>query len=448
MALPNSINPASPAGTENPALGDDQLRGIKQYLVDVVGFPDNQNVTAAMGTLTTSGLFTFSQSPLTVPTLLRGTASQILRIESQYSQIAFGINGATVLGLNATGMVFNTRYAEWVSGVTGVIGTAGSQPLVLRTNTLDRWQINPSGMLAPVVSVIDIGTPSGPNPRNAYIASNLVVGGNIQWGTNPEILPSITGTRGDIFYRGQSHWLNLAAGTSGQYLRTRGSSNDPLWVTDDPGTGVSTDSNPVTWTGQHTWNAGYNFAFSHASALLGVGTSTPTQMLHIAGRGYIASHLDTGGQLRTGQGNFAITVPTGLLDHTQLTRGQSGMLLAMSGSGGTPTWMLFNTIANLPDSTYPLGNLSASGEFIQRGTFNPPALGSVDTAIYVSSDQTVSFAVAFSSTPFVMWAGTTDAANNHWGAIDSITTTSFRFSDIGDTSAENLANGRFVALGS
>ena len=43
---------------------------------------------------------------------------------------------------------------------------------------------------------------------------------------------NVTGyAQGDIFYRGATTWTRLAAGTSGQFLKTNGPSNDPSWAT-------------------------------------------------------------------------------------------------------------------------------------------------------------------------------------------------------------------------
>lgn len=45
--------------------------------------------------------------------------------------------------------------------------------------------------------------------------------------------------QGDILYRGASGWARLAAGTSGQYLKTQGPGANPVW--DTPGGGGSGD---------------------------------------------------------------------------------------------------------------------------------------------------------------------------------------------------------------
>lgn len=50
--------------------------------------------------------------------------------------------------------------------------------------------------------------------------------------TLSEVLDFVgSATRGDILYRGASSWTRLAAGTSGQYLKTQGTTGDPVWAT-------------------------------------------------------------------------------------------------------------------------------------------------------------------------------------------------------------------------
>jgi hypothetical protein len=38
------------------------------------------------------------------------------------------------------------------------------------------------------------------------------------------------GSQGDIIYYDGSNWVNLAAGTSGYYLKTQGAANNPIWA--------------------------------------------------------------------------------------------------------------------------------------------------------------------------------------------------------------------------
>ena len=248
-ALPSTIDSASPLGSDSPALGDDQLRALKLYIVDVMGVPNASAVTAAPFAITTAGVVTVGQSPLTVPTLLRGAASQILRIESQYSSIVLGIDGASSLSVTPTGIRMATQFIEWPSGVTGTLRTLGAQPIRLGTNNVDRWAIDASGMFAPVASVVDLGSIAGPNPRNLYVASNLLVGGQIQAGAAPRIVTTPTGlldltqgavsgeVRGDLLIRSSSGWARLGGGVSGYLLQAQSTTSDPLWVA-QPGVAI------------------------------------------------------------------------------------------------------------------------------------------------------------------------------------------------------------------
>lgn len=580
MALPGTIDSTAPTGSASPAQGDDQLRAIKLYIVDVFGVPDGSAVTAAVGVATTGGVYRFSQSPLTVPTLLRGTASQVLRIESQYSNLILGIDGASVLAVNATGLIQQTRFHEWVSGVTGVLGTQGADSLVLRTNTRDRWAVNPSGMFVAVASNLDIGTSAGPNPRNMWVASNLSVGGQITAGANSVAITTPTGmldianltisgeTQGDVLYRGSSVWSRLAPGSSGQFLQTRGTGANPAfaagpiqlgqvtvagqatgdvtyfdgsnwvrlaagtsgqmlqtrasaapgWVTGGPGV---TESDNPTWSGTHAWSAGANFNFTSVAARLGLGsaaptmmldvrgniltptqlfigagananpgltfvndpdtglvsaaanqlafvtggaergrfdsaglfgvaTTTPTQLLHIAGRGYVGSHLDIGGQLLAGSQNYAVTTTTGMLVATMMTfgaeaqgdviykgasvwtrlaPGTSGFGLRTQGAGANPLWadmaaiaatqtQMFvgtaNTVFATPlVSQYHPGVAKAWVIIVAAGTILAPS-GSYNLSSLTDTgtgDYTANFSTAFASSSFVR-ASSADAPAN------------------------------------
>lgn len=79
------------------------------------------------------------------------------------------------------------------------------------------------------------------------IATKRVIGRNSASSGDPEevtvdqVLDWITGTaaQGDIFYRGASGIARLAAGTSGQFLKTQGAGANPAWATPSGGVGGS-----------------------------------------------------------------------------------------------------------------------------------------------------------------------------------------------------------------
>lgn len=70
MSLPTTINPSAPANTDSPSLGDDQIRALKQFLVDIFGFPTYPTqVTGAPFGVTAAGSVGFSNG------LISGTVS-------------------------------------------------------------------------------------------------------------------------------------------------------------------------------------------------------------------------------------------------------------------------------------------------------------------------------------------------------------------------------------
>ena len=55
MALPQTLNTSAPAGSAARSLGDDQIRALKQFLIDVLGLPNNLSITGAVFSIDTDG---------------------------------------------------------------------------------------------------------------------------------------------------------------------------------------------------------------------------------------------------------------------------------------------------------------------------------------------------------------------------------------------------------
>ena len=55
MALPQTLDPSAPAGSAARSLGDDQIRALKQFLIDVLGLPNNLSITGAVFSIDTDG---------------------------------------------------------------------------------------------------------------------------------------------------------------------------------------------------------------------------------------------------------------------------------------------------------------------------------------------------------------------------------------------------------
>lgn len=56
MALPNKIDKSLPPGTEDRSLGDNRIREFKEALEDIIGLPDNTNITNALFEVLAAGL--------------------------------------------------------------------------------------------------------------------------------------------------------------------------------------------------------------------------------------------------------------------------------------------------------------------------------------------------------------------------------------------------------
>lgn len=56
MALPNNINKSVPAGTDLPSTLDNRIRELATAVEDIIGIPDQQNITTAMAVVTSNGL--------------------------------------------------------------------------------------------------------------------------------------------------------------------------------------------------------------------------------------------------------------------------------------------------------------------------------------------------------------------------------------------------------
>jgi len=61
MALPATINPSAPGSSDSPSLGDNELRALKQFLVDMFGWPtDPTSLTGAIMDVAASGSIAIS----------------------------------------------------------------------------------------------------------------------------------------------------------------------------------------------------------------------------------------------------------------------------------------------------------------------------------------------------------------------------------------------------
>src|SRR3972149_4977480 len=58
MSLPNQIDPATPTGSSARSLGDDQIRALKQAIIDIFGLPSATDISNPLFTVNDTGAIT------------------------------------------------------------------------------------------------------------------------------------------------------------------------------------------------------------------------------------------------------------------------------------------------------------------------------------------------------------------------------------------------------
>lgn len=179
MALPGTINPAAPAGSDAPSLGDDEFRSLKTYIVDVFGVPNNSAVTAAAFAITAGGIVTVAQSPMYVPTYVIGGESGIFRVGAAYTSMELQVASNTIMQIMSTGVFMPSH--------------------MLRIG----------GQLRAGVNAVDVTTPTG-----MLDMTKLTVPFE---------------RRGDLVHRASGGWSGLRPGNSGLFLQSAGENADLVW---------------------------------------------------------------------------------------------------------------------------------------------------------------------------------------------------------------------------
>jgi hypothetical protein len=132
MALPTTINPATPAGTDSPAQGDDQFRALKQAILDIFGIPaDPTSITASGLTISAAGVFAHTVSPLNLTAgadFTFGTTDNFALI-FKTNGVARGRFTNDGIGLMGTTLATGANASDWVMKNTGAyrfVNAAGS----------------------------------------------------------------------------------------------------------------------------------------------------------------------------------------------------------------------------------------------------------------------------------------------------------------------------------
>ena len=146
-------------------------------------------------------------------------------------------------------------------------------------------------------------TPSDNTITSAKIVGNAVTGAKIAMGSDAQ---------GDVLFYGGTDYERLAAGTSGQFLKTQGAGADPIWGT------VSTDP---------TMGGDISGTASNAQIVANAVTSNE-----------IANNAVTGAKIAMTSDAQGDVLFYGGTDYERLAAGTSGYFLKTLGSGADPAW--------------------------------------------------------------------------------------------------------------
>jgi hypothetical protein len=158
MALPVKIDPSVPAPTEDIQLGDDHIKNIKSFLVDVLGAPSGQNVTAAALKIETNG----EVSQINMPGDNKGQAfmydGDLVVVDSQVCVESYGASPSKTAAQNTTAftdaindathkVIIPQGLYDLNSVVANRAGKAGLQLLGCGPKTILRFDTTGIGLL-------------------------------------------------------------------------------------------------------------------------------------------------------------------------------------------------------------------------------------------------------------------------------------------------------------
>ena len=136
MALPTTVDSSTPAGSASPSLGDDQLRALKLFVVDVLGLPDNTSITQAAMDMDAGGLaqIIFADPAVEPASGEMGRNGSTLKYRIEDARTATTIRpfavAATTTGVPAAsigvGMLFQAESADEVPSDFGALDFVAS----------------------------------------------------------------------------------------------------------------------------------------------------------------------------------------------------------------------------------------------------------------------------------------------------------------------------------
>lgn len=210
----------SPAGSDSPTSGDDYLRSIQA----IIRTTNAKGVDIVSATTTDIGAATGEFVDVTGTTTITGLGT-----------IAAGIvrtvrfTGALTLTHNATSLILPG---------SANITTANGDVAQFRSLGSGNWKcvsyIKQDGTSI-VSSITDKSVTYAKiqdiSATKRVLGRNTAGAGVTEEVTLTQLLDWIgTAAQGDILYRDSASWGRLAAGTSGQFLKTQGSAANPIWA--------------------------------------------------------------------------------------------------------------------------------------------------------------------------------------------------------------------------
>lgn len=175
MALPQSIDPATPGASDLVGQGDDQIRALKQAIVDINGLPSATNINNALFTASASGLLSaVFQNAGANPTI----AGQLMR-NSNLLKWHDGAAARTIL-----------------TDVTGAIATAG----VVYGNLFSNIAVTTNGAFTDVSGMTGAVTiPTGCRFVIAFFFVQVQITGAANGENKLQLNLSGIGGQGDIY---------------------------------------------------------------------------------------------------------------------------------------------------------------------------------------------------------------------------------------------------------
>jgi hypothetical protein len=191
--------------------------------------------------------------------------------------------------------------------------------------------------------------------------------------------------QGAVLYYNGSSWVNLAAGTDGQYLRTQGAGANPVWGTPMGGGNVlgpatNSDAYVPQWDGVNTTTLKNGLATGNASGAIVLRSADNAVAANTIGEVSAASGVTVDG-LTIKDAGFALGSDadgdmyyraSGVL--TRLAKGTAYQTLVMNPGGTAPSWSTKTRTGVYREIYIPASDFIAA-------TTSGPATGVTETAV-------------------------------------------------------------------